>query len=133
MIKKVLLLLLLYVFAETGVLIYVGGRIGALQLFLIVFLSMVIGIWMVLRQGLALLNRIRDELRMKRIPGEQLLDGACLLLGGLLLCSPGLISDLLGVLLLVPSVRVKMVVFIKKWIRRRLSDGSLSLFLFRRH
>ncbi|SFG43481.1 FxsA family protein [Sporolactobacillus nakayamae] len=130
--KKVLITLLLYAFAEVCALIYVGSLIGGLNLILILLLSVIFGIWMVRRQGFIILQKINDDLSQRRVPAESLLDGACLLIGGLLLCSPGLISDSAGLLLLIPKLRVLLILRLKRWIRERIDKGGITFISFGR-
>jgi UPF0716 protein FxsA len=130
--KKILITLLLYALVEVCALIYVGGLIGGLNLILILLLSVLFGIWMVRRQGFVILQKINDDLSQRRVPAESLLDGACLLLGGLLLCSPGLISDLAGLLLLIPKLRILLILRLKRWIRERIDKGGITFISFGR-
>ncbi|EST13550.1 FxsA family protein [Sporolactobacillus laevolacticus] len=131
MLKKFFLVLLLCMLAEVCVLIFVGQLIGWLNLILILLLSIVIGLWTVKRQGFTIVQKISEDLSLRRIPGEPLLDGACLLLGGFLLCVPGLLSDCAGILLLIPAVRMAIVLRVRKWIRKQFDRGGFVFRSFR--
>ncbi|MCO7124833.1 FxsA family protein [Sporolactobacillus shoreicorticis] len=132
MLKKVLIILMLYALAEVCVLIYVGGLIGGFNLIMILFLSIIIGVWTVRRQGFAILQKISDDINMRRMPSEPLLDGAGLLFGGILLCVPGLISDVIGLLLLIPAFRILLIRRLKRWIRKQIDHGGITFLSFRR-
>lgn len=130
--RKILIVLFLYVLAEISLLIYVGGRIGALNMVLLLLVSMFFGVWMVKKQGLSILQEIRFDLSRRVVPGAALLDGLCLLVGGFLLVAPGLISDAAGLMLLIPSLRSRVNGWFRAWIKDRISRGTFTFISFRR-
>lgn len=99
---------------ELYVLIQVGSEIGALPTIVICVLSAIIGIGLVRRQGLGILGRVLGAMAADELPALDLLDGALLLMAGFFLLLPGFITDGLGILLLVPSVRQWI---IRRWVR----------------
>ncbi|WP_100488847.1 FxsA family protein [Sporolactobacillus pectinivorans] len=127
-----LIVFFIYLLAEISLLIWVGRHFGALNTFLLLLISAVLGIWTVMKQGLSILRHIRDDLSMHIIPGRPLLDGLCLILGGLLLVIPGLISDAVGLLLLIPSLRGFMRKRIARWFQNKISRGDFTFISFRK-
>jgi UPF0716 protein FxsA len=102
------LFLLLFVgipLLELYFLIQVGSFIGALPTIALSILTAVIGGYLVRRQGIAVLMRVRDMLGRDELPALEVLDGAMLLLCGLALLLPGFFTDAIGFLLLVPPIR----------------------------
>ncbi len=102
------IILLLFVFApliELYFLIQVGSVIGALPTILLSILTAVIGGYLVRRQGLAVLMRVRTMLDRGETPALELVDGAMLLLCGFALMLPGFITDAVGFALLAPPLR----------------------------
>lgn len=91
--------------AELWLMIEVGQRIGVAETFLVVVALSVVGVWLVRRQGLGVLARIRDRTAAGQVPAVELVDGAMLLVAGLLLLVPGFLTDAVGLVLLVPPVR----------------------------
>jgi UPF0716 protein FxsA len=85
--------------------VFVGSRIGAGWTVVLTFLTAAAGIVLMRRQGLSVLARIRDDLSHDRVPAEAIGDGAMILIGGILLLIPGFVTDIVGLLLLVPPVR----------------------------
>ena len=85
--------------------IEVGGRIGAWPTIGLVVLTAVIGTALLRHQGLATLARARAEMDAERLPVRELFDGVCLLVGGLLLLTPGFLTDAMGFALLIPPLR----------------------------
>jgi UPF0716 protein FxsA len=101
----IVLLLILWPLAELYVLIKVAEAIGVLYAILLLVVSWPVGTWALRSQGRAAWRRLSAAVAAGRSPGREVLDGALVLIGGLLLIVPGFISDLLGVLALLPPTR----------------------------
>jgi UPF0716 protein FxsA len=99
------LLFLVVPFVELYVLIQVGHAIGAPETILLLIAVSVVGAWLVKREGLATLARVRRRVDAGEVPGRELVDGLLILLAGVLLITPGFLSDVAGILLLLPPVR----------------------------
>ncbi|CAN5243020.1 FxsA family protein [soil metagenome] len=95
----------LLVLAELFVLISVGGQIGAGWTILALVISTLIGLWLLKREGALAFRALRDAVNSRRPPHRELADGALIFLGGLLFVLPGFISDVLGLLCLLPPTR----------------------------
>ena len=79
-------------------------------------------------EGLRVLRRIQTEVAAGRIPGDALLDGMLILVAGVMLVTPGLITDATGLLLLLPPTRALARRLIKRWIRRKIEAGQLRAY-----
>jgi UPF0716 protein FxsA len=90
---------------EIAVFIQVGGWIGLGWTLALVVLTAVLGAWQLRAQGLATLLRARDQVDRGALPARELFDGACLLVAGALLLTPGFVTDAAGFLLFLPPVR----------------------------
>jgi UPF0716 protein FxsA len=101
----IVLLLILWPLAELYVVIKVAEAIGLLYTLLLLVVGWPLGSWVLREQGRAAWRRLGDTVAAGRSPGREVLDGALVLIGGLLLIVPGFISDLLGVLALLPPTR----------------------------
>ncbi len=100
-----LLLLVLWPLIEIAVFLQVAQWIGVLDTLGLMLVISVGGAWIVRRQRLDTLARMRAVLDAGRIPAGPLVDGALLLVAGFLLLVPGFVTDGLGLLLLFPPVR----------------------------
>lgn len=69
-------------------------------------------------QGAGVYWRIQAELRAGKLPTSSLLDGFLILIAGLLLITPGILSDLIGISLLIPPIRLLYRAFMMRWIKR---------------
>jgi UPF0716 protein FxsA len=103
-----LLLVLLFIIvpiAELYVIIQVGGLIGVGPTLLLLLLDAVLGSWLLKHQGRSAWRRFNQALAERRIPGKEVADGFLVILGGALLIAPGFITDIFGVLFLLPPTR----------------------------
>ena len=91
--------------AEIYVFIEVGGSIGVWPTIVLVVATAVIGTTLLRQQGLATLARAQAELDQRQLPVRELFNGVCLLIGGLLLLTPGFLTDALGFALLIAPLR----------------------------
>lgn len=99
------LLLVLWPIAEIAVFLQVVSWIGVLNTLALMVAISLCGAWMVKRQGLGTLARMRADLDDGRIPTGPMTDGGLLALAGFLLLIPGFVTDIFGLALLVPPVR----------------------------
>ncbi|MFZ1992935.1 MAG: FxsA family protein [Solirubrobacteraceae bacterium] len=101
-----LLLLILWPIAELFVAIKVAEAIGVLLTVILLLAGWPVGIWLTRAQGRAAWRRLSaavNQSHPSRPPGVEVIDGALVLLGGILLIVPGFITDVLGLLLLAPT------------------------------
>lgn len=106
-------LLLVIPILEIGVFIIIGGQIGIIYTLLGIVLTALIGTILLRQQGFALLTQAQSQMDQGKIPGKELAHGVMLLAAGLLLLTPGFVTDSFGFLLLVPSVRDAIFGFFK--------------------
>lgn len=98
-------LLLAIPIAEIGAFIVIGGEIGVMPTLLMILVTAIIGSFFLRHQGLGLINKIKSETAAGKVPGKALGEGAMIVVAGILLLTPGFITDSLGFLLFVPFVR----------------------------
>jgi UPF0716 protein FxsA len=102
------LLVLLFVvvpIAELFVIIQVGEAIGVLPTIALLIVDSVLGSMLMRSQGRAAWLRFNAALAEGRIPHREVLDGALVIFGGALLLTPGFLTDILGIVLLLPPTR----------------------------
>ncbi|WP_309084216.1 FxsA family protein [Chelativorans sp.] len=98
-------LLLAIPLLEIVVFIWVGGYIGPFATLGLVLATAVAGSILLRIQGFAVLSRMRRDLEAHRLPGRELVHGVMILVAGLLLLTPGFVTDALGLLLFIPPLR----------------------------
>ncbi len=125
MLLRLALLFVLTPLVELAILVYLGTIIGALYTILIVVATGILGAFMARNQGLAALSRIRGSIERGIIPSDEIFDGALILAGGLLLLTPGIITDIIGFAVLVPQTRRIIGRWLRSLIRRRIQRGEI--------
>ena len=109
--------------AEVATFFWVGSKIGLIWALAMAVATAVIGAYLVRRAGLSALSRIRARISQGELPGRELSDGAAILVSGALLISPGFITDLIGFLMLTPTIHV----LIHRTLSKRLT-GRITTF-----
>ena len=90
---------------EVFVLVQVGQVIGPWWTILLLIGASVLGAWLIKREGSRSWAALRDALQTGRMPARELADATLILIGGTLMLTPGFVSDVLGVLLILPFTR----------------------------
>ena len=98
-------LLLFIPILEIVVFILVGGQIGVIATLAMILFTAILGSILLRIQGFSIVNRIREQTERGELPGRELGNGAMILAAGILLLTPGFVTDTLGFLLFVPPVR----------------------------
>jgi UPF0716 protein FxsA len=115
---------------ELYLLIKLGTLIGGLNTIFVVLLTGFAGAWLARMEGMHTMLKVRMNLQQGIMPAEELLDGLIILIAGLVLITPGLITDGLGLLMLWPVTRNRL----KRFLRRKFDDmqasGSINITRF---
>ena len=116
MLFKFLLAFTLIPLFELWFLLWVGRQIGIWPTIGLVVATGAAGAYLAKSQGLSLLYRIRIKMIEGEVPSDEMLQGAFILAGGIMLLTPGLFTDLFGFSLLLPFSRI----IIKRWLERKI-------------
>lgn len=112
------LLFIIMPIAEIAVLLQVGGAIGGWTTIGIVILTAILGTFMLRQQGMATLKKAQLRMQHGEMPAQQMIEGLLLLIGGVLLLTPGFITDFFGFCTLIPISR--------QFLARQLAKRSMS-------
>ena len=123
MLGALALLFVVVPFVELFILIRVGQEVGAVPTILTLIAVSVLGAWLVKREGLGVLRRARARVDAGEVPGVELVDGVLILFAGALLLTPGFLTDVVGILLLVPPVRAALRYRTRVVLQRRTTFG----------
>lgn len=100
-----LVLLIVVPIVEIAVIVSVGQQIGPLPTVLLLLGSAVVGTWLLRREGTRTLRALRTASQEGRTPALEAIEGLFVVVGGLMMMLPGFVTDLLGLLLVVPPTR----------------------------
>jgi UPF0716 protein FxsA len=117
------LLFLVLPIVELYVIIQVGQEIGALYTIGLLLVISIVGAWLAKREGLGVWQRINEQVNAGKVPGAALVDAFLILLAGALLLTPGFITDVLAIILLIPPTRA----LVRRVLRRRFL-GRIEVF-----
>ena len=116
------LLILLFIvvpIAELYVIIQIGGAIGVLPTLALLIVDSLVGAALARSQSRAAWERFNRALAEGRVPGREVFDGAMIIVGGALLLTPGFITDVVGLILLLPPTRAILRKFLTRIVSRR--------------
>lgn len=127
---RLLLLFTLVPLLEIYLLIKIGAAIGAFATIAVVVVTGIVGAGLARRQGFVVWLRIQYEMQQGRFPARDLVDGLLILAAGIVLITPGVITDALGFLILIPVTRAP----VRRWLQARLDrmmeSGHVGLRAF---
>lgn len=122
--SKLLAIFIIVPMAELYILIEVGKRIGALTTIGIIILTGIIGTYLIKSQGFMILRKIQSDMNEGNLPGDSLIQGIIILAGGLLLLTPGFITDIVGFIFLIPAGREIVKKYLLIWLKGKIKEGN---------
>ena len=108
---------------EISIFIQVGGFVGTFNTILIIFLTAAVGVYFVRQQGFRTFLKITVELQNQQIPVQGMFEGLVILIAGILLVTPGFLTDIIGFLGLIPHTRAFLLTVIKNLFLQRYSNA----------
>ena len=121
---KLLALFIIVPVAELYILIEVGKRIGSITTIGIIILTGIFGASLVKNQGFTILRKIKNDLNAGIMPGDSLIQGVIILVGGILLLTPGFFTDILGLIFLIPLSRNVVKKYLLEWLKGKIREGN---------
>ncbi|NBD26077.1 FxsA family protein [Paenibacillus glycinis] len=107
--------------------IRMGHLIGGWPTFLIILLTGFLGAKLASSEGRKAFAEVQMQLQSGRPPGHAMLNGICVLIGGLLLLLPGFFSDIVGVTMLLPFTRPFYRILMYRWLEKKVRNGSFVI------
>ncbi len=120
--------LLLWGWLEISVFIFISNEVGGLLTFLGVFLTAIIGITFLKKQGLSVLSRVRSDLARGHAPVVSIADSIALVVGGALMLIPGYVTDSAGLFLFIPGFRTIAGMYLLQWVVKKPNVTSFVNF-----
>ena len=120
----VVLIFIIVPIAELYVIIQVGEAIGTIPTLVLLLLDALLGSMLLRHQGRAAWVRFNRAIAEGRLPHKEVFDGVLIILGGALLITPGFITDIFGLVLLIPPTRAIVRAISSRIVRRRMAMGE---------
>ena len=130
MLLKLFLCFTLIPVIELYLLIKIGTVIGGFNTILLVILTGFLGAWLARLEGLNTMMKLRTNLQQGIMPAEELIDAVIILVAGIVLLTPGLITDVFGLLLLWPVTRNKFKQMLRKKFDEMQLQGNINITRF---
>lgn len=127
MLAKLFLAFTIIPLLELLVLIPLGQQIGVWPTIAIVVVTAAVGAWLGKLQGIGAWNRIRSELASGQLPGDSIVDGLLILVACTLLITPGVLTDVVGIALLIPPAREPLKKYLKGRFTKQLQNPSFTV------
>ena len=130
MLLKLFLAFTLIPVVEIYLLIEIGGSIGALNTVALVIATGFAGAYLARLQGMQTMLRVRASLQQGIMPAEELLDALLIFAAGIVLLTPGFITDAFGLLLLIPDTRIVFKRFLRKKLDAWMAEQDVRIDRF---
>jgi len=131
MFGKLLLLFTVVPTIELIILIGIGQLIGFWPTVALIVITGALGAILAKIAGISIISQIIGDLRSGVLPGRRMVDGVLILIAGVMLITPGILTDISGLLLLFPATRMFFREKVIKWLRKKLQKGSFNVDFFR--
>ena len=123
---KLLLLFIVVPMVELALLIKLGSLIGVLDTILLIVFTGAVGAILVRTAGIQCLFTVRQQLQSGMFPTDELCNGLLILIAGVLLITPGLLTDITGFALLVPAVRSVIKTRLRAYLERKVTTVHVA-------
>jgi UPF0716 protein FxsA len=127
MFPRLALLFILIPILELALLVKLGQTMGFWPTLALVLGTGFIGAHLARSAGVKLLTHVRSEMNAGRVPSEALMDGLAILAGGILLLTPGLITDVAGIALLFGPTRRWIQARARRWFESQIQTGRVNV------
>lgn len=110
---------------EIALFIWTGGQLGIWAVIVLILLTGILGTIIVRYEGIQTMRRAQTSIQGGDIPKDEILEGICLLIGSVLLITPGFFTDIVGFFVVFPLTRKLFTRLIKKVIAKKIAKGKI--------
>lgn len=122
--KYLLLSIVAFPVIEIIILLLSGKVIGFWATLFALLLMGIVGAYLAKQQGLETLRRAQAQMNVGQLPGNEMINGLCIMIGGILLVLPGFLTDLAGLLLILPPTRKLCKPLLMRWITKKINKNK---------
>ena len=113
---------------ELYLLVRIGSAIGAGATIALVLLTGALGAWFARLEGLRVLRRWQESLARQELPKDGVIDGLLIFVGGLMLITPGILTDIAGLSMVLPVTRRGIAAMLHRWAEAQMRAGRVQVF-----
>lgn len=127
--RKLIPLLIIMPILDLYILIRASQTMGFGITILLIILTGIAGYYLAKSEGKLVIRNINKEMSQGNVPGNELLSGFCILVGGFFLLMPGIITDIIGITMVIPGTRNYYKRYIERWLKRLINRGYTNILI----
>ena len=127
--KKIIPLLIITPILDLYILIKASRAMGFWTTVALIILTAIAGYYLAKSEGKLVISKINRELSQGNMPGDDLLTGLCILIGGFFLLLPGIITDIIGITMILPGTREVFKQYAKRKLEDRIRKGYTNIII----
>jgi len=113
---------------ELYLLIAIGRVLGPVPTIGLVLITGALGAWFARLEGARVILRWQEAVARQQMPKEGVIDGFLIFVGGLLLITPGILTDIAGLCMVMPFTRRVIAGFVRAWFERQIASGRVQVY-----
>lgn len=113
---------------ELYLLVAVGRVLGPLMTIGLVLVTGAVGAWFARLEGARVIRRWQEAMARQQIPKDGVIDGVLIFIGGLMLITPGILTDIAGLSMVMPPTRRLIAGFVRRWFERQIAAGRVQVY-----
>ncbi|MEM8608481.1 MAG: FxsA family protein [Myxococcota bacterium] len=113
---------------ELYLLIAIGKALGPGPTIALVLLTGALGAWFARLEGARVIRRWQEALARQELPKDGVIDGFLIFVGGLMLITPGILTDIAGLSMVLPPTRRIIAAFVRRWFQAQVARGTVRVY-----
>ena len=113
---------------ELYLLVSIGRVLGTAPTILVVLLTGAVGAWFARLEGARVIQRWQEAMARQQLPKDGLIDGLLIFVGGVLLITPGVLTDVAGLSMVMPLTRRPIAAMLRRWFERQIAAGHVQVY-----
>ena len=112
---------------ELYLLIAVGRALGPGPTIALVLVTGALGAWFARLEGARVIRRWQEAMARQQLPKDGVIDGLLIFIGGILLITPGIMTDVVGLSMVMPLTRRLIAGWVRRWFERQVAEGRVRV------
>jgi UPF0716 protein FxsA len=113
---------------ELYLLIAIGRMLGPVATIGLVLLTGALGAWFARLEGSRVMRRWQEAMARQQLPKDGVIDGFLIFIGGLMLITPGILTDVAGLSMVMPATRRVIAGIVRAWFERQIATGHVQVY-----
>ncbi len=113
---------------ELYLLVALGRVLGPAPTIVLVLVTGALGAWFARLEGARVIRRWQEAMARQQLPKDGVIDGFLIFVGGVMLITPGILTDIAGLSMVMPPTRRLIAGFVRRWFERQISSGRVQVY-----